>query len=158
MLVEGAVAHPVVEGALCGVHDQFKILAVVYRQRATRQCDELIAGADLEPRIASQQVVSLVVGDIELLSAVLQTVVETRARCTWFDFVLIHLGQRSGVHLFDTSREDERLALLDLDLEIAGHIQVFAVRDSALLVLNILDVLVPVGVKHETGFVVHLHV
>ena len=158
MLVERAVAHPVVEGALCGIHDELEVLAVVYRQGAARQSDELVTGADLEPGIAGQQVVTLLVGDVELLGAVLHAVIEARARCARLDLVFIHLGERAGVHLLDTCREDEGLALLDLDLEVAGHVQVLAVGDAALLVLGVLDVLVPVRVKHEAGLVVHLHV
>ena len=101
---------------------------------------------------------TLLVGDVELLGAVLHAVIETGTRGARLDLVLIHLGQGPGVHLLDACREDEGLALLDLDLEVAGHIQVLAVGNATLLVLGVLDVFVPVRFKHELGLVVHLHV
>ena len=158
MLVFFASLHPLFKGLSGGVHDALEVGTVVIGECAARQRHELVAGADLEPGVASKDIVPVGIGDIELLSAILEAVVETGARCAQLDFVFVHLGQFCGIDLADASREEDGLALLDVDLEIARHIEVLGVGDAALLVLDILDALVPVRVKDEFRFLAHLHI
>ena len=91
-------------------------------------------------------------GYIELLSAVLHTVVEAGSRRAGLDFVLIHFVELTSVHLFGAGREDYAFAFLDFQLEIARHIKVFGVRDSAFAVFGVLDSFIPVWLIHEFRF------
>ena len=99
---------------LGSVHNAFEIRTVVHRDGGAWQRDEFVAGASLEPWITSQDVTAAVgLGYIELLSAVLHTVVEAGSRRAGLDFVLIHFVELTSVHLFGAGREDYAFAFFD---------------------------------------------
>ena len=131
---------------------------MVVRDSATRQSDELVAGTNLEPWVSRKDVVTVGIGEIELLGAVLQAVIEASAWCTGVYFILVHAAQVASVHLLSASREHQCLAFLDVDLKIAWDIQVLAIRDATLHVLDIFNAFVPVGVKNKPWLVIELHV
>ena len=100
---------------------------------------------------------SIGIGDIELLGAVLEAVVEAGSRCACGNLILVHLGQVASVHFVESGREENALPLFNVHLEVSWHVEVFLVWDAAFLVLLILDSLVPVRVEDETRLVAQLH-
>ena len=80
------------EGAqlfLCRLHDEFEVVLLLDGQCQSGQCDEGVASAALEPRIAGQQVaLVLACAVVELMSGVDQTVEEVVARSSLVDLFL----------------------------------------------------------------------
>ena len=153
-----ALSDECVKRLLCCVHYLLEVAAVVYRQRSAGQRDKLVACTNLKPGISCKYILSFGALHIELLCAVFHTVVEACARCAGLDFSLVHLSKAAGAYLRDSCREDDALTLLDIELEVTRHIQILAIRNAALLVLDILNTLVPVGLEHKLHLVAALHV
>ena len=53
--------------------------------------------------------------------------------------------------------EDNALALLDVELEVAGNVEVLVGGVAALCLLGIIHAAIPVGAEHPLGFLVELH-
>ena len=156
--VEFARVHEPEQGGRRRRHYRLEVGAVVDGEGEARQRHERVAGQYGSPGEAREYIHAVTFLDVELLGRVLEAVEERRARCARLDFGLVHLLEAAGLHLAHAGREDDRLALADGYLEIAGHPQVLAVRHAALKVLDILDAVVPVGLIDPHGFVAELHV
>ena len=147
------------QGLLGRSHHVFKRLVVANGQRTPRQGNKLVAGPYPEPGITGQQIVPLLLLEVELLSRVFQAVVETRATHVAIgQLYFVSVSQRAGFGLDGSRREDDAFALLDRYLEVARHIEVLLIGIASLLVFDILDALVPMGVKYKLGGLVELHV
>ena len=59
--------------------------------------------------------------------------------------------------LSDAAGEDHALAFLYLQLEIAGHVEVFVEVVSPFLLLGVFDAAIPVGQEVKLVFLVQLH-
>ena len=127
-------------------------------QSGTWKCNKLVAGTHLKPRITGNEIHSIAVLQIELLCRVLEAVVEGGAGCAQGDFVGVHLLERAGFDGLYAGAEDDALAFLDGNLEVAGHPQVLGVGDAALHVFDVFDAVVPVGVADPFGLARELHV
>ena len=86
-----------------------------------------------------------------------QTGLEVSARHVNFILVVENLFQLAGLQFAQTCCKDDAFALLDVELEIAWHIQVFPILVAHLLLLWVFDATIPVGVKHELVLLVELH-
>ena len=138
-------------------HHSLELLHLVVGEREARQGDKHIPRPALEPRIACQHIVLVFAMYDELMGAVHERIVEVIARRADTYLEVRQLSQRIGIYFLQTSRKDHTLALLDVELEVARHIQIFRACIAAFLLLRILQTSVPVGAEHELVLLVNLH-
>ena len=155
---DGLACHELAEGFLGGLHHVFKLVLLAEGEGKAGKRDEQVACTALEPGIPGQYVVLVALPVVELVGGVLQAVVEAVARGAVFGFRLEDLLQAARCYLGDAGREHDAFALLDVHLEVAGHVEVFVEVVAALLLLGVLDAAIPVGHEVEFVFLVELHV
>ena len=95
--------------------------------------------------------------DDELMGAVDQSVVKVVARRAYAHLKVGKLGQGVSVDFLQTGSKDHALALLDVELKVAGHIEVLRAGIAALLLLRVFQASVPVGTEDELVLLVNLH-
>lgn len=99
-----------------------------------------------EPRVAGNNLGAVATANDELACRVLQTAKEVNLVCTASERCLISLNNRLGrLHKLGRCREDYRLALLNLKLEVARSEKVLVTLVATAQLLLILEVVVPVG-------------
>ena len=159
MLGDGLAFHKLAQRHLGSLHHQVEVLVLLDGESETGQCDERIAGAALEPRIAGKDIsVVVLLMDMELVGGIDETVEEVIARGALFDFGIEQPLQTGGLALRCGSGKDDALALLDVHLEISGHVEVLIGSVATLLLLGILDSAIPVGNEVELVLLGELHI
>ena len=150
--------HVGLETLLGGLHHSLVLIHLVVGQRQTGQRDEHVSGATLEPGITGQHIVLRRAVNNELMGAVDQRVVEVVARRADLHLEVGQLRQLGGLDFAQSGREDHALALLNLELEVAGHVEILVGGVAALLLFGILHSVIPVGTVDELVVLVHLHI
>ena len=149
--------HECADGLFGGFHHIVVLGEFVVGQCETGQCYELVTCTALEPGVTCQYVVFMLTMNDELVCAVHQCVVEVVAWCADVHLKLGQFCQSPGVNLAKTSAEYYALALLDVEFEVAGHVEVLVAGIAALLLLGVFHALVPVGIIYEVVLLVQLH-
>ena len=134
----------------CRIHYKLEVVILLNGKSKTWKGNERIACANLEPRIAGEQI-ALCVADtyMELVSCIHECVIETVDRQTKAYFLVEELLQGFWLYLIDTGRDYNLVAFLCLNLEVSRNIEVFHSMIATLLFLFINEALVPMWVKDE---------
>ena len=140
-----AAGHEVVEREGGGVHVFLELLRLADGQGQAGHGDEGVAGAGLEPRIASDDVLFAAELLAELVGGVHQAVVEGVARVVGGNFALDEGLERGGVARIERGGEHNALAAGDGHLEIARHEEVFRFVVAAFALFGVVEAAIPVG-------------
>ena len=138
--------------------DCLEVVAVVDGQGEAGERHESVAGEDNAPGVARDDIHIVAVLEVELFGGVLEAVEERGAGGSQGYLTLVHSGERAGLDGFCAGRENDGLALLDGNREIAGHPEVFGVGFAAFEVAHILDVVIPIGFVDPDRLARELHV
>ena len=149
--------HECADSLFGGLHHIVVLGEFVVGQGQAGQGNELVACTALEPGVSCQHIVFVLAVHDELVCTVHQGVVEIVARCADVHLELCQFCQCLGVNLAQACTEDYAFALLDVELEIAGHVEVFVACIAAFLLLGVFNALVPVGGVNEVVLLVQLH-
>ena len=147
----GSGEHAVVHVADLCVEGVDAIFLVVLRQRQSGQCDEHLPGRKTVPRVPGHDLGAVArTADDELPGRVLHAADEVDFVGAPGDGSLEDLlDGASRTHLVERRREDDAFALLELGLEITCGHQVLVPLVTAGDVLEVLEIVVPVGSGHE---------
>ena len=153
-----ALLDPPPQCFLCGIHHRMEHLHFVYGQCTAWQGDKHISRTDVEPRITRQQIIFIPTLIIELLRRVFQAIEKTGTACPYLHLSGVKRRERTGLYLARTGRKNDFLAFLDWQLKITGHIQVFFIIITPLLILDIFYSSIPVGLRNKLHRFVELHI
>ena len=154
----GHTFDKVAYGLLCGIHHTLKLTHLFQGQSKTRQRYEHITCTALEPRVTGQYVMMTTHFVVELVCGILETVIEVVTRSTLVSLNGERAFQTLGLYLRQACREHYALTLLYGHFKIAGHVEVLIELISALKLLGILKLAVPVRAEHKLVLLAELHV
>ena len=94
---------------------------------------------------------------MELVSRILQAMIETITRSTVGNLRIKYLFQLTGSDLGCSGRKDNTFTFLDIYLKIPRHVEIFIKIVSTFLLFRILDSPIPVRLKNKFTFLIQLH-
>ena len=94
---------------------------------------------------------------VELVCGILEAVIEIVSRGTLIGLDCECAFESLGADLLDAGREDYALTFLYRHLKVTGHIKVLIELISALQLLGVFKLAVPVGTEHKLTLLAELH-
>ena len=141
------------------LHHLLKSCALAARERQSGQGDKGVASAAFEPRVSRQDIVLSLLRAVEkLVCGVVEAMYEVVSRYALLALLLEDGCEGGGIAFRGRCGKDDALSLLDRQFEVARHVEVLSRGVSALLLLGIFQVAIPVGVEDKRGFLRELHI
>ena len=150
--------YEITYGLRCSIHDTLKLPDLLDSQGQSGKGYEHIAGAALEPRVTGQHVMVSSHLIMELMRSILKTVIEIVTRGALVDLNGECTLQALCLDLRQAGRKDYALALFDGHLKISGHVEILVELISALQLLGVLKLAVPVRTENKLILLAELHV
>ena len=139
-------------------HYHFKLGDLIDSQSQPWQRNKQIACPTFEPRITGQNIKFVFLLIQELMCGIDQTMLESIARCTFFNLVLKCLFQRTSSYFRNPTGKDDAFTFFYLDFKISGNIQILVKIIAPLLLFRIFDTPIPIRLVMKFILFVQLHI